>query len=315
MERRQLEYFLAVAECGSVTRASALLHVSQPTISASLRKLESELGGMLFERSSTGLILTSAGQALLEPAGQVLRDFASASERVRAVLGLRGGRLDIVAVPAVSAGWLPGVLAAFRRSHPRVRIVITAEHDDARIAENVRNGRFNLGLAVSALNDPALVTSEVGHQDLQVTLPPGHDGEGEPIDIDQLLELDLITVSRDRSTSRRWFEAELRRRGLQPPDPIELGSVDGILPLVREGVGYALLWTPMMAPSLLGGCTSRPLRPAFRRAIHVVRRVGPHPPATEAFLRAAGIANDQDGERRAAAATPPRTPSGPRRNP
>lgn len=288
VDRRQLEYFLAVVEHGGITRASTHLHITQPTISTSLRKLEAELGGLLFERAGAGLVLTAAGRALLEPAGQVLRDFDVAAQSVRGALGLRDGRLDLCAVPAVGAGWLPAVIAAFRRDHPRVAVSVVSELDDVRIADEVRSGRYHLGLAVSAVEDAGLVSARVGEQELQAIFPPGAPGPGTPVTVEELLELDLITVQRNRSTSRRWFEAEVRRRGLRMPPLIEMGSIDGVLPLVTEGIGYALWWTPM-SPSMLGGCVVRPVRPGLRRDIHLLRRSGPLPPATRAFMQAAGI--------------------------
>lgn len=291
VERRQLEYFLAVVEHGGVTRASAHLHVSQPTISAAIRRLEAELGGQLFERAPAGLILTAAGRALLEPARQVVRDFAVAAESTRAALGLRGGRLEICAVPAVSAGWLPPVIAAFRRAHPEVDIVVRSETDDQLIADGVRSGRDNVGLAVSAGSDAGLVTRQVGHQDLHAIFPPGSGRAGEPIDLDELADHDLVTWH--RSTARRWLEAELGKRGLRMRTPVELGSVDGVLPLISEGEGYGLWWTPM-SPAMVGACVLRPIRPRHRRPIVLVLRVGPLPPATHAFLTAAGIASDQN---------------------
>jgi LysR family transcriptional regulator, carnitine catabolism transcriptional activator len=286
VERRQLEYFLAVVEHGGVTRASAYLHVSQPAISAAIGKLEAELGGLLFERIPGGVILTSAGRALVEPANQVVRDFAVAAETVRDTLGLRGGRLDICAVPAISAGWLPPAIAAFRLAHPQIDIVVRSETDGRLIADGVRSGRDNLGLTVSAGSETGLVTRQVGEQELQAIFPPGAEQAGMPIALEELVDRDLVTW--DRSTARRWFEAELGRRGVRVPTPIELGSIDGVLPLVSEGIGYALWWTPMSS-SMVGECVLRPIRPGYRRPIFLVLRTGPLPPATNAFLTAAGI--------------------------
>ena len=296
MERRQLKYFLAVVEHGGVTRASAQLHVSQPTISAALRKLEGEPGGLLFERVAGGLVLTSAGRALLEPAGQVLRDFAVAAESVRDALGLHGGSLDIVAVPAVSAGWLSPVVAAFRRAHPSVAITVRAELDNTRIADEVRRGRFNLGLAVSAVTEPGLVVHEVGHQDLQAIFPPGAPRAGDPVELDELLTLDRVVLPRERSAARQWFEAELRRCDRRPPPQVEVASVDGVLPMVSEGVGFALWWSPL-SPSLVGSCVLRPVRPTYRRPVLVVLRRGALPPATQAFVRIAGLDGVDAGSR------------------
>ncbi|MGH3652353.1 LysR family transcriptional regulator [Glutamicibacter sp.] len=285
MERRQLEYFLAVVDTGNASAAALELHVTQPTISVALRTLEKEVGGQLFSRSPAGLILTATGQALVEPARQVLRDFSMAQERVRDVLGLAGGHLDIGAVPALASGWLMEFIVAFRKAHPDVGVRVHAEIDDEAIAAQVRSGRFNLGLTVAPPAVLGLETRTVGHQRLQALMPPGSANSGEPIDVTELAALDLVCMHRDRSISRRWFEQELSQRNLAPKVRIELGSPDGILPLVEAGAGFALWWTPMSAR--IGDCILRPLRPELRRPIILSHREGVLSPAAEAFLQIA----------------------------
>ena len=92
MERRQLEYFIAVVEHGGFTAAALALHVAQPSLSHAIRALEREFGGSLFHRLPHGVVLTAAGEALVRPAQQVLRDLSTAGSLVREVLGLEGGR-------------------------------------------------------------------------------------------------------------------------------------------------------------------------------------------------------------------------------
>src|ERR671927_291682 len=209
MERRQLEYFLAIVDTGNVSAAALQLHVTQPTISVALRTLEKELGGQLFSRSPAGLALTATGQALVEPARQVLRDFSVARERVRDVLGFAGGHLDIAAVPALASGWLMDFVVAFRKAHPDVGVRVHAEIDDEAIAAQVRSGRVNLGLTVSQPAALGLATRTVGHQTLQALMPPGSPHDGQPVDVAELASLDFVCMHRDRSISRRWFEQEL----------------------------------------------------------------------------------------------------------
>lgn len=284
MERRQLEYFLAVVDAGSVTGAAATLHVSQPTISVALRALEKESGGQLFERSPIGLTVTAAGLALVEPARQVLRDLAVARERVRDVLGLAGGSLDIGAVPAVASGWLLGPLSAFRRAYPEVTVRVDTEIEDEIITSRVRSGHYNLGLTVSPPDSPGLSSTKVGDQVLQALLPPRSPAAGQPISIEELGGMDLVTLHRDQSRSRRWLEAQLGARDLIPRIGVELGSTDSIVPLVADGIGYALWWTPMPATSL-GECVLRPLVPELQRPIFIANRSGVVSPAADAFLK------------------------------
>lgn len=287
MERRQLEYFLAVVDGGSVTSAAAALHVSQPTISVALRALEKEFGGQLFERTPNGLALAAAGRALVDPARQVLRDFSVARESVRDVLGLAGGTLDIGAIPALASGWLLDRIAAFRRAYPEVGLRVFPEIEDEAVAVRVRNGEYNLGLTVSRPDTSGLSMREVGEQVLQALLPPGSPKTGQSMTIEELAGMDLVTLHRNRSRSRRWLETRLAERGLSPRTRVELGSTDAIVPLVAEGAGYALWWTPMPATSL-GECVLRPLVPGLRRPIVISYRSGVVSPAAEAFLQLVG---------------------------
>src|SRR5690348_10161914 len=95
MDSRQLEYFLAVVDHGGMSAAAAALHLSQPSLSQAIRGLERDLGVPLFHRVGRRVVPSAAGEALVPPARQVLRDLRTARASVDAVRGLDGGRLDI----------------------------------------------------------------------------------------------------------------------------------------------------------------------------------------------------------------------------
>src|SRR5450432_249985 len=95
MELRQLEYFVAVAEEASFTRAAERVHISQSGVSAQIRQLERELGAPLFDRSGRTTALTAAGEAALRPARAVLASAGTVRQAVGEVLGLIHGRLVV----------------------------------------------------------------------------------------------------------------------------------------------------------------------------------------------------------------------------
>src|SRR5262249_35189913 len=113
MDLHQLEYFLAVADQKTVNAAAASLGVAQPTISQALGKLARELGAALFHRIGRGLVLTSAGHALVGPARRILRDVVTAEGALVDAEGRPRGRLDIIAIPAFSADPLPRLVGTF----------------------------------------------------------------------------------------------------------------------------------------------------------------------------------------------------------
>lgn len=280
VERRQLEYFLAIVEHGGVTRAATRLHVAQPTISAALRTLEKELGGQLFERGKGRFILTQAGKSLVGPARRILSDFDAATDSVQDVLGLSGGRLSISTVPAIGFGWLTQVLAEFRRSHPAVQLSVVSDIDSQAIADCVADGTHDIGLIVEATVGVGVEGIDVGSQELKALLPPSTAPRDAPINLHELATMDLITMR--NSTSRRWLEKELGKLGLRPNVAVELSSSDSIVPLVTIGAGYALWWTPMDN----GACVLQSIEPSLSRPMRLLRREGQPSPAVGAFLLA-----------------------------
>src|SRR5215207_362011 len=97
MDLRRLRLFLAVVDGGGMTRAAESEHVSQPSVSQAIRELEADLGTALFHRVGRRVVLTTAGEALVEPARQVLRDVETGRAAVEAVAGLGAGLVDLVA--------------------------------------------------------------------------------------------------------------------------------------------------------------------------------------------------------------------------
>src|SRR3954451_5489165 len=96
MDVRQLAYVVAVADHGGFTSAAAALGITQPSLSQGVRALENELGTELFVQAGRNVRLTTAGEAVLGPARQAVRDLEPAMLAVDAVRGLEAGRLDLV---------------------------------------------------------------------------------------------------------------------------------------------------------------------------------------------------------------------------
>src|SRR3954454_16136903 len=102
MELRQLEYVLAVVDEGGFTRAADASHVSQPSLSQGIRSLERELGVELFHRLGRSVRLTAAGEALLDPARQIMRQVETIKAAAAQVAGTSAGHLDLVALPTLA---------------------------------------------------------------------------------------------------------------------------------------------------------------------------------------------------------------------
>ncbi|HWC37442.1 MAG TPA: LysR family transcriptional regulator, partial [Acidimicrobiales bacterium] len=146
MDLRRLTLFLAVADNGGFSRAADALGMSQPAVSQAVRELEGELGAVLFHRLGRSVQLTAAGNALVGPARQALRDVDTGRAAVRAVAGLAAGQLDLCALPTLAVHPLGPIVGSFRRAHPGIQVVLSAPEDTASLINLVRSGRSELGM-------------------------------------------------------------------------------------------------------------------------------------------------------------------------
>lgn len=288
MERRQLEYFLAVVAHGGFTSAARSLHVSQPSLSHAIATLESEVGGLLFHRLPHGAVLTPAGEALVRPARQVARDLVTASASVREVLGLEGGHLDIVSPTSLAVDPLAALVATFVREHPRVAVRVT--HPDPSTVEHlVRTGQSELGLLNSTPAVADLDGVDLREQELHLVLPPGSraDADGLTVSHAELAELDFVAPPAGTST-RELLEQAVRDAGARLRIVVDSAHRAMLNPLVLAGAGAALLPTSMAEDAAAKGALVRAVHPPLRVRARLVWRRGPLSPAADRFVQQVG---------------------------
>jgi LysR family carnitine catabolism transcriptional activator len=154
---RQLRAFVSLAAMKSFTRAAEQTHLSQPAFSALIRALEEAVGTRLFDRDTRKVELTAEGQLFLDGATRLLRDFENAMTDLGEHAARRRGRVALAALPALAAGWLPDVLAAFRARHPGIELDI-ADVLSEDCVDRVRAGRADFALAAVRASAPELRT-------------------------------------------------------------------------------------------------------------------------------------------------------------
>ena len=130
LDPRQLRAFLTIVRSGSLGLAADTLHVTQPALSRIIRRLESQLGVQLFERRSTGMELTSFGQALLPHATVLSEEAALAIDQINSLRGLGHGTLRIGAIGSVAIMVLPAVLERMLAQWPKLHVQITEAVED-----------------------------------------------------------------------------------------------------------------------------------------------------------------------------------------
>lgn len=297
MERRQLEYFVAVSREGSLAAAALLLHVTQPALSQSLRQLEKELGCELFHRLPRGMRLTAAGEALLDPAKQISRDYATARAHVEAVRGLEGGTLEIATLPGIMLDPLSEKISAFRRAAPGVQLRVFLAEAAEDVPRRIRSGDAEVGFMLDVGAQGDLVVSEVGEQEIVAAFPPGSGpGLGASVTGKELIEHGLIYGGPGVAAGLMAEEAE--RTGREQKPVIEMNRRDAALSLVLAGAGAGVFPRAVAELAAASGAVIRPLDPPSKRVIYSLRRIGPPSPALQLFesiLRSDGPADPGAG--------------------
>jgi DNA-binding transcriptional LysR family regulator len=284
MDEKRLRYFLAVVEEQGVTRAASRLHVSQPSLSQTLRALEGELGVELFHRVGRGLRLSAAGQALIGPAREVLSAIDAARRAVSEVAEVLAGTLRIAALATLAVDPLAELIGRFRREYPGVAVGVQEPDSTAGVGAMVREGLCELGLARLPLPREDLRAHELGRQELLFVLPPHTPLPGSgALAAGTLRDIPLV-VSPPGTSTRMLLEQALEAVGVTPRIAVEMDAREAIVPLVLAGAGAALLPAPLAREAGRRGALVRAARPRIVRRIGLVHRDGQLSPAARRFV-------------------------------
>jgi LysR family carnitine catabolism transcriptional activator len=287
MELRQVDYVLAVVDRGSFTKAAAAVHVSQPSLSDGIRRLESELGVRLFHRLGRSVDLTDAGRAFVGPARRLLRDRDAVLESVAGVQALEVGTIDVVALSTLAADPLGRLVGQFRAAHPGVVVRIAAPDDLGAVDAMVLDGRCELGLTELPPRRGELVAVALERQEIVAVCPPRTKlpAPGR-LPVGRLDEMPLVMTPRGLST-RDLLDRALASAGVEPVIAVETSQREAIAPLVLGGAGTSFL--PAGQAKTLGaqGAVVARLVPTLTRTIGLVHRPAPLSPAARAFVEMA----------------------------
>lgn len=293
MDFRALEYFVTAADEGGFTKAAQRLHISQPSLSDGIRKLEHEYGTPLFHRVGRRVVLSEAGTVLLDSARRIMQEIEEARLSMIALRGLRGGRVTVSSPPGLSVEPLARIIAVFRRRYPGVTIAMEPTEDGSLAAQAVLDATCEIGLTDRPLPSAELRGHVIAHKELMLVLPP--DSSFTPGGGVELAELDGVAfIGSMPGTRARALLEEAQRAGADIPIVVETPHRDAIVPLVLNGVGAAFLPTPIAAEAGRRGAVVAPLRPRYRYEVVLAHRDRPLTAAGQAFLACALSPNLRD---------------------
>jgi DNA-binding transcriptional LysR family regulator len=282
MDLRQLSYFVAVAEEGQFTRAATRVAVAQPAVSAQIRRLERELGEVLFRRDRRSVTLTDAGEALLPHARAAL----AAAERGRdAIASLREvlrGRLRIGVAGPVDQR-LGQALGEFHRAHPAVDVLLTSQNNEP-LLEAVANGHVDVGIVQIGAQrlPPQIRTRVIASEELVLVVSRDHPlADRKSATLAQLRDQPFVTLVHG-SGHREAFEKAFDAAGFLPPIAAEAGELSSLIELATEGLGAAIL--PRSATNGADLAVLEITRPRLRRRTALAWNRSFSSPAARAFV-------------------------------
>lgn len=179
VELTPLRYFIAIARAGHMTRAAETLGVTQPALSAALKKLEEEVGAPLLHRTGRGVALTEAGAVFLEHAQDAVGRAEQGARAVRELLGLQRGSIRIGGGATATSYLLPRVVSAVRRAHSGLRFFVREAGSNA-VAAAVLSGELDLGIVTLPITQPGaggageLLERALVDDELRLITPAGH---------------------------------------------------------------------------------------------------------------------------------------------
>ncbi|WP_219412463.1 LysR family transcriptional regulator [Pseudonocardia nigra] len=283
--RRQLEYFLAVAEHGSLSRAARLTKVAQPSLSQAIAGLEQSVGMQLFRRTPSGVELTSAGEALLGPATQVIRSFGAATAALDALRGMTSGKLQLVSPPTLAQDPLARLLGAYRLAHPGIFITVRRPRRGAGSVEQVLDGQAEIALTVEGAEPRGLVAEPFLEQVLNAILPEDSPVGDDPT-IEEILAAGLVVTPRGGLT-RGILEAHVGEERVRDAVAVETDHQGSLIPLALAGAGASFVPESQAVEATALGVRAVRTRPLLTRRLVLAYRDGWLSPAGTAFLELA----------------------------
>ncbi len=244
MEMHQLRYIVAVARAGNFSRAAEQCHVSQPSLSQQIQKLEEELGERLFDRMKREAKLTAHGEAFLPRALRILEEVDLARREASEARSLLRGRLIVGVLPTIAPYLLPAVLGDFAKRFPGVEIVVQ-EETTAQLLKLLNACEIDFAVASRPIQDRRMEVKDLFTEELRLALPPRHSLTRKRTVRLADLEKEPFIVMKEGHCLGDQVLNFCERRDLKPTISFRTAQLETIQALVHSGVGISLV--PAMA--------------------------------------------------------------------
>ncbi|MES2322104.1 MAG: LysR substrate-binding domain-containing protein [Pseudomonadota bacterium] len=269
MELRQLRYFVAIVDHGSLSRAALVLHVAQPALTQQLRQLEEELGAKLLHRSAQGVLSTDAGKVFYEHAQAILKQVSDARSAVTQSTTRPSGSVTLGLPHSISGALALPLLKAARASYPEITLQLTEELS-GNLAEQLKSGRINLAVLFDDGQLAPFSSTPMVDEELMFICRTGSGfgPAGASVALADALAATLILPAHQQGV-RPAIESVARAAGLALAHVIEINSIAILRSALLADMGATILpVAPLLADVAAGTLQARPLhQPPVSRSV------------------------------------------------
>jgi LysR family nitrogen assimilation transcriptional regulator len=269
MELRQLRYFVAIVDHGSLSRAALVLHVAQPALTQQLRQLEEELGAQLLHRSAQGVLSTDAGKVFYEHAQAILKQVADARSAVTQSTTRPSGSVTLGLPHSISGALALPLLTAARATYPEITLQLT-EEISGNLSAQLKSGRINLAVLFDDGQLEPFAGTALVEEDLMYICRAGSGfaPPGPAVALAEALARTLILPARQQGVRPR-IEQVAHTAGLVLRDVIEINSIAILKSALLADMGATLLpVAPLQAEVRQGLLAAYPVHsPAVVRSV------------------------------------------------
>jgi len=233
MLARHIQYFLAVAEHLSFTKAAAALHVSQPALSQQVRHLEESLGAQLFDRSGRTTRLTDAGDVYLLYARRAHQELREAKNAIHDVSDLSRGSLRIAVTPTFTTYLVGPLIEAFHSRHPKITVNLK-EISQERIEELLLAGELDVGIAFDEINTPDIEAIPLLNETLALVVNRKHRLAEERAITSKGLSVESLVLLSTEFATRDQIDRYCRKHAIRPQVQMEVNALGAVIEIVRR---------------------------------------------------------------------------------
>jgi len=240
MEIRQLKAFLAIAEAKTFTAGARRVNVTQAAISMQIRQLEDEVGLQLFTRTPRRVIITEAGEYLLDRARKILREHDSALAEIAELSGAEHGRLRIGSASAeFTIQQLPRILQSIKKKYPNADLNVSAGTSQA-LVDKIMHGETDIAFVSLPVDNSSIFTEQLFSDEIVAIVHPGHPCSGEKFISAAALAGEKLILGERGGNTRRMIDDFFNAANVRPNIVMELSRQEAINQMVENNLGVGI---------------------------------------------------------------------------